>query len=510
MKLVLKIGVVVAVLLGLLFALFVWSVEAVRGSPEKDGFAVYLDHRGRMLEKMREASPLSKEEAERRSEVLTRVLQRAQLLVDGYDPRLAEVVPDYLPRSSLMPNWGPERSLGLARYDDTDPERIERLERDAKVNAAALRFAREDGLLDALLDYASYEGAIVAMEDHEGRPQRVGPPLLLLEFVDALDDGDEARAASAIIAARRLPLAMGAHGDTLGFVQSVMWLRFWNDYVLDSIEFGLMTPTLAETMLKQSTEVEWGVWRRWNAFQAAMDLIEGLVLQREFNGVAVQRIYQEDGRLKREIARRSLAGPVRVQFEDVSDIYDTRLSTHVVTYPRAAPWSRHATADGVAAMLWSFAEQAADVLERPRHERDRELADIEPDKASDILYPGPVIAMFGRFGLMSPEFSDSTEFFDNAMKIVLAIEVYRGEHGGVPGSLDDLVPGVLAELPLNAFAPDGRFRYRADADSPYGYVLYSPDTDGVDHGGRRSPDQHHLPSMPHEGWDYVIVPREVR
>lgn len=76
----------------------------------------------------------------------------------------------------------------------------------------------------------------------------------------------------------------------------------------------------------------------------------------------------------------------------------------------------------------------------------------------------------------------------NGTRLMLAIEMHRARHGSPPSSLDELVPGLLPALPVDHYAPDGRFGYRVltdtDAD-PDGrvYLLYSLGFDGIDNGG---------------------------
>ncbi len=67
--------------------------------------------------------------------------------------------------------------------------------------------------------------------------------------------------------------------------------------------------------------------------------------------------------------------------------------------------------------------------------------------------------------------------------VALAIEVYRGEHGEPPASLEDLVPGVLATLPRNPWNNGGEWRYTPDEKSPIGYKLTFPDVVGPDAEG---------------------------
>lgn len=72
--------------------------------------------------------------------------------------------------------------------------------------------------------------------------------------------------------------------------------------------------------------------------------------------------------------------------------------------------------------------------------------------------------------------------------LCLAIELYRAMHSNhPPDSLDELVPGILPALPIDRFAPDGKFRYRRagdDSSAVRAYLLYSVGLDGTDNDGK--------------------------
>ena len=65
-----------------------------------------------------------------------------------------------------------------------------------------------------------------------------------------------------------------------------------------------------------------------------------------------------------------------------------------------------------------------------------------------------------------------------------AIELYRTRHGRYPASLDELVPEILSQPPVDPLhgLP---FGYRLIPDDPHGrsYLLYSVGIDGGDDGG---------------------------
>lgn len=65
---------------------------------------------------------------------------------------------------------------------------------------------------------------------------------------------------------------------------------------------------------------------------------------------------------------------------------------------------------------------------------------------------------------------------------LLAIRIYQLEHGQPPASLDDLAPGILAEVPRDPFSQQDEqpLVYRREGDS---FVLYSVGPNEVDDGG---------------------------
>jgi hypothetical protein len=80
-------------------------------------------------------------------------------------------------------------------------------------------------------------------------------------------------------------------------------------------------------------------------------------------------------------------------------------------------------------------------------------------------------------------------------RLAAALAVYRAENAQYPEKLDELVPGVLANLPLDAH--NGLlFRYRRDGE---GYLLYGIGANGRDEGGSSA-----------HGFDYVFEGRRIK
>ena len=63
-----------------------------------------------------------------------------------------------------------------------------------------------------------------------------------------------------------------------------------------------------------------------------------------------------------------------------------------------------------------------------------------------------------------------------AMRTLIAIEMYRAEHGRLPERLDDLVPAILPKPPVDPMH-GGAFVYRVDGDT---YEFYSTGIDRTD------------------------------
>ena len=73
------------------------------------------------------------------------------------------------------------------------------------------------------------------------------------------------------------------------------------------------------------------------------------------------------------------------------------------------------------------------------------------------------------------------EMNEQAVSTMLAIEVYRVQHGSLPESLDDLPTSLLPEPPNDLFDPGETLRYLKGEQG--GFALYSVGADGDDDGG---------------------------
>lgn len=91
--------------------------------------------------------------------------------------------------------------------------------------------------------------------------------------------------------------------------------------------------------------------------------------------------------------------------------------------------------------------------------------------------------------------------------LMLSIEQYRAGSGHYPGSLTDLIPAILDELPRDPYSAEG-FIYRKVSENleSAGYFLYSVGADGVDNDGTMSADNPSdaFSADANDGLDYVF------
>jgi hypothetical protein len=95
-----------------------------------------------------------------------------------------------------------------------------------------------------------------------------------------------------------------------------------------------------------------------------------------------------------------------------------------------------------------------------------------------------------------------------ATRVALAVELHRARTGALPARLDDLVPSLLAALPLDP-ATDEPFRYILDEASPIGYRLYAVGFDGVDNDGTPGGEDASAMDFNATGIDYPIMPPDI-
>ncbi|MCC5787418.1 MAG: hypothetical protein JJU33_12040 [Phycisphaerales bacterium] len=352
--------------------------------------SVWLGACGSGEEELEPLRPEADREAVERWTRLVVLIEESDAVAADAQAQLIAADPSYEPLGSLWMHWRADEALRLDFDSDMDREDLERYE---VLTRLALELARDRGVLEGLLDTASYEGGL---PPEDAKARRLAPgvawsrsahTLLVLAFLEAVREGDEEGAVRAAVALERMAGTMAGSLERYGMLSGYSALGVRLRFVFDSIELGLLSASAAEALL---ADMETG------------------------------------GTMDFELLRRAGA-------------------------------------------------------------RD-------PDVAENLI-----------------DIAKHYEFYDGAMRLVLAIRVFEGEHGALPETLDELVPGVLAALPENPYEQSGRYLYRRDPESSFGYVLYTPGPSGIDHGGVRSPGQSIGPSSVRSMTaDYVIVPRERR
>lgn len=135
-----------------------------------------------------------------------------------------------------------------------------------------------------------------------------------------------------------------------------------------------------------------------------------------------------------------------------------------------------------------------------------------PDSLIVTAFYAPIYAALtpGTVMLRFIEVKERNTMEQLAIDLLMAIELYRAEVGGLPSSLNDLVPNYLSEVPLDPFDPEGgllRYRIFDEPDeSGRTYLLYSVGRDGVDNGGHLGADNWPGQALQkeHADLDYVI------
>ncbi|MCW5776170.1 MAG: hypothetical protein KIS87_07010 [Phycisphaeraceae bacterium] len=163
--------------------------------------------------------------------------------------------------------------------------------------------------------------------------------------------------------------------------------------------------------------------------------------------------------------------------------------------------ARDAELDGIMRRMIGVAPQdRAPIGDELEHELSRRAPQI-PVGSSNLL-----------LGLLYPAVGKALVTDDQhtlhlaATRIVLAIEVYRAQHGAAPPTLDALAPDILPALPLDPFTGEPLI-YRPDPASPSGYTLYSAGFDRTDDGGIPHPESpHRALNSTGPGTDFLFVP----
>jgi len=130
-----------------------------------------------------------------------------------------------------------------------------------------------------------------------------------------------------------------------------------------------------------------------------------------------------------------------------------------------------------------YMEDCIEAAKLPPMERLKRFRQIR-DEIQQLSFLHVMIKMTGPAMTRVAELDLRARAHLDLARTALAIERYRLATGKVPEQLEELVPQYLEQVPVDPF--DGRpIRYRR---TDPGYLLYSVDTDGQDHGGRERSD----------------------
>lgn len=146
----------------------------------------------------------------------------------------------------------------------------------------------------------------------------------------------------------------------------------------------------------------------------------------------------------------------------------------------------------------------------PRWERTREVFDLDGfAKARFDAKPG--VSNEVDVAARIVQIHDQSVCELQGTRLLLAIRAFEAEKGEPPASLNDLVPGILPEIPGDPWSKTGFVYRRIDAPSPSGrrFILYGVAGDGIDNGGVMSKDPSKWPfSDGGAGTDVVFSERD--
>ncbi len=143
------------------------------------------------------------------------------------------------------------------------------------------------------------------------------------------------------------------------------------------------------------------------------------------------------------------------------------------------------------------------------HDRNREP--IEEVLSRDRVWSDHGFGWTGRFVVLLHELAGTGDSFGYALPtlrrrqavsrllmVEAALRAFTLEQGSLPDSLQQMIPSILPEMPIDPFDPSGEpIRYVRTND---GYVLYSIGADGKDDGGRPPvPDENELTDFDGDG-----------
>ena len=130
-----------------------------------------------------------------------------------------------------------------------------------------------------------------------------------------------------------------------------------------------------------------------------------------------------------------------------------------------------------------YMDRMVSAFSRPMWEWEKDIEAEELDFERNRLQKMRYLPM----AIMVPSIRSAGEVFKrsetkrDAMLVAVALELYKRRHGGWPASLDELVPGLLPEVPRDPYTGEGLGYVVGEDGRP---IVYSVGRDGDDDGGR--------------------------
>lgn len=166
-----------------------------------------------------------------------------------------------------------------------------------------------------------------------------------------------------------------------------------------------------------------------------------------------------------------------------------------------------------------FYPRATEVVDQTEEyfARAKDKATLSPRAFLDLPDDAWESSLFSTFNLVKLSFgagvdsaierSHRLSVHWEAVRTILAIKLFRAERNRLPGSLAELVPAYLDEVPMDPWAAQGPLVYRLD-DTELGYTLYTVGHDGEDNGGLSAEWKIEALDGEAPGTDYVFTDTE--
>jgi hypothetical protein len=379
---------------------------------------------------------------------------RGQIPKDENSARVVVTAAKLLPQ-----RWPPQEFDdplgGLAPEEQLAPDALARLKQELDKVRPALEEARKLAAMPRGRYHVVYERNV--LETRLGDQAEARRVAILLAY-DALrrgQDGDDKRALASCRAALNAARSLGDEPITMSQLIRIAGVVIACQATERALAQGEPPPDELES-LQRAVETE-------DAHPGLLITLRG---ERAMSDALFRAI--EDG----DVAVNGLAG-VKWDWPQSALVSVWRLDTH----------ADHA-------LLLSLLTRRIAEVRLPMHEQsgaERQLEQELRHLPRKAVLTGLLMPAMSKLGAASRR----KHAHVRCLAAALAAERYRREHGAWPESLEKLVPGHLAEVPLDPF--DGLpLRYRRLAD---GVMIYSVGQDGIDNGGNLDREHANQPGV---------------